>query len=132
MVLRWSSFRIVSDDPACQPKWPPQPNLINIGPYEKLVVWIYLLNWNQTLVKWSLGGPLSELYPMTQPANQDGRHSRTLFNIGPYGIFVKKSSCLELLAQFEPDLAEMVLRWSSYRIVSDDHPANQDGRHCRI
>ena len=28
MVLRWSSFRIVSDDPAHQPRWPPLPNLV--------------------------------------------------------------------------------------------------------
>ena len=102
--------------------------LLTLDPMENslknLLVWNYLLNLNQTLLKLSLGGPLTELYPMTLPANQDGRHSRTLFNIGPYGKFVKKSSCLELLAQFEPDLAEMVLRWSSYRIVSDD-PACQ-------
>jgi hypothetical protein len=30
-----------------------------------------LANWDQTLVEWSLCGPLSELYPMTPPANQD-------------------------------------------------------------
>ena len=77
---------------------------------KNLLVWNYLLNLNQTLLKWSLDGPLSELYPMTQPANQDGRHSRTLFNIGRYGKFVKNSSRLELLAQCEPDFAEMVLR----------------------
>ena len=47
-------------------------------PLKNILVWIYLLHWNQTLVKWSLGGPLSELYPMTLPANQDGRHRRTL------------------------------------------------------
>ena len=28
----------------------------------------------KTLVEWSLSGPLLELYPMTPPANQDGRH----------------------------------------------------------
>ena len=42
---------------------------------KNLFVWNYFLNLNQTLVEWSLGGPLSELYPMTPPANQDGRHS---------------------------------------------------------
>jgi len=31
----------------------------------------------QTLVEWSLGDPLSELYLMTPLANQDGRHSQT-------------------------------------------------------
>jgi hypothetical protein len=30
-----------------------------------------LANWDQTLVEWSLCGPLSESYPMTPPANQD-------------------------------------------------------------
>ena len=39
------------------------------------------------------------------------------------GKFILKSSCLDLLAQFEPNFGEMVLRWSSFRIVSDDpHP----------
>ena len=41
----------------------------------------YFLNTEKTLVKWSLGKPLSELNPITLPANQDGRHGRTLFNI---------------------------------------------------
>ena len=43
-----------------------------------------------------MGGPLSGLYPMTPPANQDHQHS---FNIGPYGKNVEKSS-LKLLGQF--------------------------------
>jgi len=42
---------------------------------KKIFIWNCLLNWNQTFLKWSLGEPLSELYPMTRPANQDGRHS---------------------------------------------------------
>ena len=83
---------------------------------KNLLVWNYLLNLNQTWLKWSLGGPLTELYLMTLPANPDGRHSRTLFNIGPYGKFIKKSSCLELLAQLELNFGGMVLRWSSFRI----------------
>ena len=77
---------------------------------KNLLVWNYLFNLKQTLLKWSLGGPLSELYPMTSPANQDGRHSRTKFNIGPYGKFIKKSSGLELLAQLEPNFAKIVLK----------------------
>jgi hypothetical protein len=28
----------------------------------------------QTMVKWSLDGPLSELYPTTLPAEEDGGH----------------------------------------------------------
>ena len=29
MVFRWSSFRILSDDPAHQPRWPPQGILVS-------------------------------------------------------------------------------------------------------
>ena len=51
---------------------------------KNLLIWNYSLSWNQTLVKWSLGEPLSVLYWMTPPVNQDGRHSLTYFNIVPY------------------------------------------------
>ena len=84
---------------------------------KNLLVWNYLLNLNQTLLKWSLGGPLTELYPMTLPSNQDGRKSRTLFNIGPYGKLIRKSTRLELVAQLELNFEGMDLRWSSFRIV---------------
>ena len=42
---------------------------------KNLLVWNYLLIINQTLLKWSLGGPITELHMMTLPANQDGHHS---------------------------------------------------------
>ena len=88
---------------------------------KNLLIWNYLLNLNQTLLKWSLDGPLTELYKKKNlRTNQDGRHSQTLFNIGPYGKFIKKSSCLELLVQLEPNFGWMVIRWSSFRIASDD------------
>ena len=89
-----------------------------VNSLKKILVWEHSLNRNKTLMKWSLGGPLSELYPMTPPANQDGRRSRTQVNIGPYGKFILKSSCLDLLAQLEPNFGGMVLGWSPFRIVS--------------
>ena len=42
---------------------------------------------------------VSEIYPMTLPANQDGHHSQTY--IGSYGKLFQKSSCLKQLDQFE-------------------------------
>ena len=63
---------------------------------KNLLVWNYLLNWNETLLKLSYNGLLLEFYLMTPSANQDGRHSRTKFKIGPYVKFIKKSSGLEL------------------------------------
>ena len=53
---------------------------------ENALVWKNLLNWNQTLGEWSLGGSISELYLMTPTANQDGCHSRTKFNIAIWEI----------------------------------------------
>ena len=87
---------------------------------KNLLVWNYSLNWNQTFLKWFLGGSITELYPMTLAANQGGGHSRTLFNIRPYGKFIRKSSHPELVAQLELNFGGMVLRWSSFRIVYDD------------
>ena len=69
---------------------------------------------------WSLGGPLSELYPQTLPANQDCRISRLSFNLGPYGKIFKKSSPLKLPSQLGPKFDEWVLSWSPFRIESND------------
>ena len=47
---------------------------------------------------------------MTSPSNKDGRHSRTSFNIGPYGKCIEKYFHMEPLAQLEPNFNEMVFR----------------------
>ena len=39
-----------------------------------LLLWNYWANLNQTLLKWSLGGPLSKLCPSAPCCIQDGRH----------------------------------------------------------
>ena len=44
---------------------------------QNFLVCNYLANWDQTLVEWSLDGPLSELYPLDPRLIQDGRHHRT-------------------------------------------------------
>ena len=38
-----------------------------------LLLWNYWANLNQTLLKWSLGGPLSKLCPSVPSCIQDGR-----------------------------------------------------------
>jgi hypothetical protein len=106
MILGWSSSKIVSGisehlgwksgspDTILEgghTRIIPQ-NLVAIGPVvseEKIFMWIshrvpmlsllwnYLANLNQTLLKWSLGGALSKLCPAFQDTDQDGRHSRT-------------------------------------------------------
>ena len=75
-------------------------------------------------MEWSLGGPLSELYPRTPPANEDCRINRLSFNIH-YGKNVLKSSSLKLLSKLGPNCDGMVpTRWSPFRVVSAD-PAHQ-------
>ena len=39
-----------------------------------LLLWNYWANLNQTLLKWSLGGPLSKLCPSAPSCIQDGHH----------------------------------------------------------
>ena len=41
---------------------------------KNLLLWNYWANLNQTLLKWSLGGPLSKLCPSEPSCIQDGRH----------------------------------------------------------
>ena len=41
---------------------------------KNLLLWNYWANLNQTLLKWSLGGPLSKYYPLAPSYIQDGRH----------------------------------------------------------
>ena len=41
---------------------------------KSLLLWNYWANLNQTLLKWSLGGPLSKLCPSAPSYIQDGRH----------------------------------------------------------
>ena len=41
---------------------------------KNLLLWNYWANLNQTLLRWSLGGPLSKLCPSTPSCIQNGRH----------------------------------------------------------
>jgi hypothetical protein len=43
--------------------------------HKNLLVWNQLLNWNQTLIKESLDGPLPKLCLMVPPSDQDDHHS---------------------------------------------------------
>ena len=41
---------------------------------KNLLLWNYWANLNQTLLNWSLGGPLLKLCPLAPACIQDGRH----------------------------------------------------------
>jgi hypothetical protein len=114
MILGWSLFKIVSISAVLYPRWPPL-----------LKIEIYLNGQNCSILSQKV--PKFELY----------KHNDELFNIY-YRIFYvllpiltdypnykkggmkfkKKSSPLKLLSQSQPNFAEMILGWSSSKIVS--------------
>ena len=115
MILRWSPFKIVSVSAVLYPRWPPL-----------LKIEISSNGQNRSILSQKV--PKFELY----------KHNDELFNIY-YGIFyelwtftdfdrlcklekrgdeIKKKSSLKLLSQSQPNFAEMILRWSPFKIVS--------------
>ena len=112
MILRWSPFKIVSVSTVLYPIWPP-------------LLKIEISSNGQNCSILSQKVPKFELY----------KHNDELFNIY-YGIFMnfeilpimqirkkggmelKKSSSLKLQSQSQPNFAEMILRWSPFKIVS--------------
>ena len=116
MILRWSPFKIVSVSAVLYPRW---PSLLKIE----------ISSNGQNCSILSQKVPKFELY----------KHNDELFNIY-YGIFyelwtfayfdrlsklekrgdeiLKKSSPLKLLSQSQPNFVEMILGWSSSKIVS--------------
>jgi hypothetical protein len=72
-------------------------------------------NCNQTLVEWSLGGPLPKLCTVIPTSNQDGLQAK---NRKKRDEIKKKFSPLKLLSQSQPNFAEMILGWSPSKIVS--------------
>ena len=63
-------------------------------------------NYNQTLVEWSLDGPLPKRCPVIPTSNQDGHQAK---NRKKGDEIKKKSSPLKLLSQSQPNFAETIL-----------------------
>jgi hypothetical protein len=83
--------------------------------HKNLLLRNHWANWNQTLVEWSLDGPLPKLYPVIPTSNQDGHQAK---NRKKGDEILKKYSPLKLLSQSQPNFAEMILGWSPSKIVS--------------
>ena len=115
MILRWSPFKTVSVSAVLYPRWPP------------------LLK-----IEISSNGQNSSILSQKVPEFELYKHNDELFNIY-YGVFyelwtftdfdrlcklekrgmkLKKPSPLKLLSQSQPNFAEMILRWSPFKIVS--------------
>jgi hypothetical protein len=84
--------------------------------HQNLLLGNHWANCNQTLVEWSLDGPLPKLCPVIPTSNQDGRQAK---NRKKWDEIFLKSSPLKLLSQSQPNFAEMILGWSPSKILSD-------------
>jgi hypothetical protein len=93
---------------------------------KKLLLWNYWANLNQTLLKWSLDGrsfqqSLVEIGSVVSEEKFFFKFHPPFFLIciiGQKGDEIKKKSSLKLLSQFQPNFAEMILRWSPFKNVS--------------
>ena len=116
MILRWSPFKIVSVSAVLYPRWPPLSK-----------------------IEISSNGQNSSILSQKVPKFELYKHNDELFNIY-YGIFyelwtfddfdrlcklekrgdeiLKKSSPLKPPSQSQPNFVEMILGWSSSKIVS--------------
>ena len=116
MILGWSPFKIVSVSAVLYPRWPP---------------WLK--------IEISSNGQNCSILSQKVPKFELYKHNDELFNIY-YGIFYelwtfayfdrlcklekrgdeikKNSSPLKLVCQSQPNIAEMILGWSPFKIVS--------------
>jgi hypothetical protein len=83
--------------------------------YKNLLHRNHWANCNQTLVEWSLHGPLPKLCPVIPTFNQDGRQAKNRKK----GDEIKQIySPLKLQSQSQPNFAEMIPGWSPFKIMS--------------
>ena len=116
MILRWSPFKIVSVSTVLYPRWPPllkieiSSNGQNCSILSQKVPKFELYKHNDELFN-IYNGIFYELWTFTD--------FDRLWNKKKGGMKLKKiSSPLKLLSQSQPNFAEMILRWSPFKIVS--------------
>ena len=102
----------------------------NIGPYWKNVLkifsWNCLANWDQTLVEWSLGCPLSEIMSDDSDPSSKMPHQLHSFNIGPYW-----KNVLKIFSETAwPIWDQTLVEWSLV-VLSVNHVSNDPASHPR-
>ena len=115
MILRWSPFKIVSVSAVLYPRWPPllkieiSSNGQNCSILSQKVPKFELYKHNDELFN-IYYGICKELWTFTD--------FNRLCKLEKRGDEIKKKSFLKLLSQSQPNFAEMILRWSPFKIVS--------------
>jgi hypothetical protein len=83
--------------------------------HKNLLLRNHWANCNKTLMECSFDGPLPKLCPVVLISNQYGHQAK---NRKKGDEIVNESSPLKLLSLSQPNFAEMILGWSSSKIVS--------------
>ena len=116
MILRWSPFKIVSVSAVFYPRWLPLQKMeISSNGQNCFILSQKVPNLNCISIMMSfLTYIMGIFYGLWTFADFD-----RLCKLEKRGDEIKKkSSPLKLLSQFQPNFAEMILRWSPFTIVS--------------
>ena len=128
MVLGWPPSKIMSSDPDFQPRWPPRKKGDDF--FFWIFLWNYWANLNQTLLKWSLGGPLPKLCPHFRPPTKMATTAELSLTEDLMG-----NSHTNLLRNHWVNCNQTLVEWS----LDDPLPklcpvipiSNQDGRQAK-
>ena len=116
MILRWSPFKIVSVSAVLYPRWPPllkieiSSNGQNCSILSQKVPKFELYISIMMIILTYITGFFYELWTFTD--------FDRFCKLEKRGDGIKKNSPLKLLSQSQPNFAEMILRWSPFKIVS--------------
>ena len=91
----------------------PMGNLFN------KLVWNHLVNWNQNLVKWSLGGFSQNCNLWPSSPYKMAATAKLTFILDPTGNSLKNLLLWNYLLNWNKNFGKMVFRWSSCIMVSD-------------
>ena len=100
--------------------------------HKNLLVWNQLLNWNQTLIKYSLNGPFPKLRLVVPPSDQDGCTAVLSLTQDPMGNSHKKHLVWNQQLNQNQTLMEQSLDGPLPKLCPAVALSHQDGRHSAI
>ena len=118
MVLGWSPFRFVSDDPDCHPRWMPLLKIENSAKNNLKMIFSETAGPIGPKLWWN--GLQMVLFENCVRRPRPPTKIAAITKNRTFGKKSLKLSPLKLLGQLGSNYGGMVFRWSSFRIVSDD------------
>ena len=100
--------------------------------HKNLLVWNQLLNWNQTLIKQSLDGPLPKLCLVVLPSDQDGCTAVLSLTQDPMGNLHKNHLVWNQQLNQNQTLMEQSLDGPLPKFCPAVTLSHQDGRHSAV